>query len=458
MKVDIDILTKYGRPGPRYTSYPTAPHFGAEFGPEDFRKEIVETNRGKDLPDLSLYFHLPFCNTLCYFCACNTIITHNLDKIADYIDLLKKEIRLVSGLIDRDRKVVQFHWGGGTPSYLSPAQIEDLFGFIKDRFAFADDAEVGIEIDPRDLLPEHLPVIRKVGFNRVSFGVQDLDEKVQNAVNRVQPMELNRRVVDQSRALGFESVNIDLIYGLPFQTVDSYSRTLDKVLEISPDRLAVFNYAHVPWMKKHQRIIPTEALPLPEERLNILKMVIERLTGAGYTYIGMDHFAGDDDDLTRALEEGSLYRNFQGYTTHREAEVYAMGITAISQLNDVYAQNVKTIPEYRGLLERDEIPTQIGCRLDDDDRLRRYVITEIMCNNRVFKSEVKLRFGVDFDEYFRDSLGGLDEFVADGLVSLMDDRLQVHEPGRLVVRNIAMVFDRYLDDQPDSTQKYSRTV
>ena len=459
MKVDVDLLTKYGRPGPRYTSYPTAPQFNDKFGPEDYRSEIVETNKGADLADLSLYFHLPFCNTLCYFCACNTIITHNLSKIADYVALLEKEIDLVSDLIDSRRKVVQFHWGGGTPSYLSPEQIAHLVDYIKDRFPFAEDAEVSMEIDPRDLTPEHLPAIRKAGFNRVSFGLQDLDEKVQVAVNRVQPMELNRRVVEESRELGFDSVNVDLVYGLPHQTVDSYARTLDKVLEIAPDRLAVFNYAHVPWLKKHQNIIPVEALPSPEERLQILKLVIERLTGAGYVYIGMDHFAGPEDTLTKALTEGMLHRNFQGYTTYAGTEIYAMGITAISQLSGVYAQNVKSIPEYREMLELGRLPTHIGYRLDDDDKLRRYVITEIMCNNRVMKSEIESRFGVAFDEYFEDSIAKLDGFVADGLLSFHDDRLQVHPEGRLVVRNIAMAFDRYLEDgNSDPKQKFSRTV
>jgi oxygen-independent coproporphyrinogen-3 oxidase len=459
MKVDIDILTKYGRPGPRYTSYPTAPQFSSRFGPAEYRTEIEETNRGDNLSDLSLYFHIPFCNTLCYFCACNTIITSNLSKIADYVDLLKREIELVSGMVNSNRKVVQFHWGGGTPSYLSPAQIDDLFCFIKDHFQFADDAEVSMEIDPRDLTPEHLPAIRKTGFNRVSFGVQDLDEKVQAAVNRVQPMELNRRVVGESRELGFESVNIDLIYGLPYQTLDSYSRTLDQVLEINADRMAVFNYAHVPWMKKHQSIMPEDAMPAPEVRLEILKMVIERLTDAGYAYIGMDHFARQDDDLTRALNEGSLHRNFQGYTTNAGTEIYAMGITAISQLDGAYAQSVKSIPEYREMLEKGMLPTEIGHRLDDDDKLRRYVITELMCNNRVIKSDVEARFGIEFDTYFGDSITKLQEFTADGLVTLHDDRLQVREDGRLVIRNIAMAFDRYLPEgDPDSKQKYSRTV
>jgi oxygen-independent coproporphyrinogen-3 oxidase len=459
MKVDVQLLAKYGRPGPRYTSYPTAPHFTSAFGPEDYRSELIETNRDENMADLSLYFHIPFCNTLCYFCACNTIITHDAAKIADYVGLLRKEIDMVSGLVNPNRKVVQLHWGGGTPSYLSPAQITDLFAYINEKFSFAGGAEISMEIDPRDLTPQHLPAIRKAGFNRVSFGVQDLDVKVQETINRVQPMDLNRRVIEESRDLGFESVNLDLIYGLPYQTVESFSRTLERVLEFSPDRLAVFNYAHVPWMKKHQRMIPADALPTPEERLQILKLVIERLTAAGYTYIGMDHFARQDDDLTVAMNNGTLHRNFQGYTTHAGSEVYAMGITAISQLDGVYAQNVKSIPEYREMLRRDILPTQIGVRLDEDDKLRRYVINEIMCNGRVLKSAVLSRFGVDFDDYFGESLARLDDLVADGLVSLREDRLQVHPKGRLVLRNIAMAFDRYLqEDHPDSEQKFSRTV
>ncbi|MEJ2721954.1 MAG: oxygen-independent coproporphyrinogen III oxidase, partial [bacterium] len=348
LNVDLELLKKYSRPGPRYTSYPTAPQFSDAFGPDDFRDEIVASNSsaGGDLPDLSLYFHIPFCRSLCYFCACNTIITHNPARIAAYLGDLRRELDLIAGLVNPDRKVVQLHWGGGTPTYLTPDQIRDTCAYINDRFTTAGDAEVSMEIDPRGLTPEHLPVIREAGFNRVSFGVQDFDPRVQEAVNRIQPEEMSREVAARSRELGFKSINMDLIYGLPYQTVESYSKTLDKIIDISPDRLAVFNWAYVPWLKKHQRVIPEDAVPEAGVRLDLLKLTIEKLTGAGYVYIGMDHFAKPGDELTRALENHSLYRNFQGYSTHADAEVYAMGVTSISQLRNVYAQNTKDTGTY----------------------------------------------------------------------------------------------------------------
>ncbi len=458
-EVDLEILKKYDRPGPRYTSYPTAPHFHRGFGPREFYQEIVASNQRSDAPDLSLYFHLPFCRTLCYYCGCNVVITHNPHRIAEYLEYVKKEIRLISRLLNPSRKVVQLHWGGGTPTYLSPKQIRDLFLFINDHFNFAPDAEISIEIDPRGLEKDHLPTLHRLGFNRVSFGVQDFHPRVQKAVNRIQPETLTREVVRRSRELGFDSINIDLIYGLPYQTVASYRETIDKIIDISPDRLAVFNYAHVPWLKKHQRVIPEAALPGAVEKLAILKMVIERLTDNGYVYIGMDHFAKPEDELAQALRDHTLYRNFQGYTTRAGAEVYALGITAISQLNRVYAQNVKTTREYYQLLDNGNIPTLVGYRLNKDDQIRRYVITELMCNSRVIKAEVEQRFGIDFDSYFRESLQQLEEFIQDGLLSLLPERIQIHQAGRLVIRNIAMAFDRYLKEDQRKTQPlYSRTV
>ena len=458
-EVDLELLEKYNQPGPRYTSYPTAPHFSSDFGAQDFYNEIVETNQNGNLTDLSLYFHLPFCKSLCYFCACNVIITQNPERIDDYLIYLKKEIDLVSKLINPTRKVVQLHWGGGTPTYLDPNQITDIFSYITDHFNFSDSAEISIEIDPRGLSQDCLSTLRNVGFNRVSFGVQDLDAKVQETVNRIQPESLNREVVKQSRELGFNSINIDLIYGLPYQTVESYSKTLDKIIDISPDRLAVFNYAHVPWLKKHQKLIPTEALPEPTERLKLLKLIIDKLTESGYVYIGMDHFAKPEDELTKALNDHTLYRNFQGYSTYAEAEIYAMGITSISQLNSMYAQNSKGMKKYKQALDQGNIPTHVGYRLNDDDKLRRFVIIELMCNNRVLKPEVWDRFGVDFDEYFSDSIEKLDEFIQDGLIILQPDRLQITEPGRLVIRNIAMVFDAYLgENQLAEKPVYSMTV
>jgi len=387
------------------------------------------------------------------------IVTSSPERIKDYISYIKKEIDLVSGLIDRERKTVQMHWGGGTPTYLDADQIRDVYGHIRKRFDFSDDAEVAMEIDPRRLTREQLSAIREVGFNRVSFGVQDFDPKVQEAVNRIQPEEMSREVLDWSRELGFHSVNVDLIYGLPYQSVESYTKTLESIIDIGPDRLAVFNYAYVPWLKKHQEVISEASLPEPAERLNLLKLIIEELTGAGYVYIGMDHFARPEDELSRALENHSLYRNFQGYSTRAEAEVYAMGITSISQLQNVYAQNAKDIESYNEMIDDGQIPTHVGYRLDDDDKIRRYVITELMCNNRILKEDVKSRYGIDFDTYFSESINKLDEFVKDGLLTLSPDRLQVHETGRLVIRNIAMAFDRYLDsDQGGKKPIYSRTV
>ncbi len=459
VSVDSDLLKKYNQPGPRYTSYPTAPHFHEGFTPEHFLQEIEVTNASKNAPDLSLYFHFPFCRTLCYFCGCNVIITHNPKRIERYLDYLKKEIDLVSAKINSHRKVVQLHWGGGTPTYLTPAQITDIFSYIKTHFNFADDAEISIEIDPRTIKNDHLSTLRSLGFNRVSFGVQDFNVQVQETINRIQTDEQNQFVIDESRRLDFDSVNVDLIYGLPYQTVESYKKTLDRVIELSPDRLAIFNYAHVPWLKKHQQIIPEEAMPDTTERLAILKLVIERLTEAGYVYIGMDHFAKPDDELTKALAEKTLYRNFQGYSTRAGAEVYAMGITAISQLDYVYAQNVKTTKEYETMLDNGQLPTMVGYQLTKDDKIRQFVITEIMCNNRVLKEEVTRRFSIDFDEYFAGFETKLEPFVLDGLVEILPDRIEISDAGRLVVRNIAMEFDAYLEkDRQREKPIYSRTV
>lgn len=458
-EVELDILKKYDRPGPRYTSYPTAPHFHGQFGPADFKEEILRSNAEHNPADISLYFHFPFCPTLCYYCACNTIISQDRSKIEEYLKDLKTEIRMLSRLTNPSRRVVQMHWGGGSPSYLNPEQIDDIFGFIRDHFNFAPQAEISIEIDPRRLTPAHLPTMRRIGFNRVSFGVQDFHPQVQETVNRIQPEELSRQVVQQSRELGFDSVNVDLIYGLPHQTVDSYRETLDKIIDISPDRLAVFNFAHVPWMKKHQRILQPETLPGPDEKLQILKSVIERLTASGYVFIGMDHFAKPDDELSIALNNRTLWRNFQGYTTNAGAEVFAMGITSISQTKNAYAQNAKKTGEYRKMLMEGKFPTVKGVLLDEDDRLRRELITDLMCNNRLLKRNYEEKYGIHFDSYFEEPLGQLQEFIQDDLMSITAEKIQVNESGRLIIRNIAMPFDRYLaDDRKSSQPIYSRTV
>ncbi len=456
-KIDLTKFKKYDKPGPRYTSYPTAPHFNEKFTHENFLDEVIKTNYGKGLPDLSLYFHLPFCDTLCYFCGCNMLITRNRDRVKEYINYLKREIDMMRTYILPDRQVTQLHWGGGTPTHLMPEEIADLASYIKSSFDFKDDSENGCEIDPRDLTKTHLEALRNNGFNRISMGVQDFDEKVQKAVNRIQPEDITRQTVNWVKELGFSSINLDLMYGLPFQTLQSFSDTVDKVINISPDRIAVFNYAHLPWLKKHMALIHAEDLPQPEEKLEILKMTIEKLTSAGYVFIGMDHFAKPDDELTIALNEKKLYRNFQGYSTHAGSDLYAMGITAISQLHNVYAQNYKTEKEYFNSIDNETLPIAKGYNLSEDDILRREVISKLMCNFELDFSDIEKQFNINFKEYFSWGLNNLDEMINDELLILKDNKIEITQMGKLLIRNIAMNFDGYIERKED-TAKYSRTV
>jgi oxygen-independent coproporphyrinogen-3 oxidase len=444
LTVDLDLLRKYNRPGRRPGSSRTAPHFHSGFGPAEFRREIIATNAADDAPDLSLYFHFPFCRSLCSYCGCTVVVTRETGRIDNYLDDMKKEIDLLAGLIRPDRKTVQVQWGGGTPTYLSPEQIRDIFGHIRGRFTFADNAEIGIEIDPRRLSPDHLSTLRDIGFNHVCFGVQDLDPQVQKTVNRVQPEALTRQVIEESRSLGFDSISVDLIYGLPYQSVRSFSKTLHKIIDISPDRLAIFGYGHIPRLKEHQCILEKYPMPDLDERLEMLKTIIETLTGAGYVYIGMDHFAKPDDELARALEDRTLYRNLQGYGTRAGTDLHGIGLTSISQLQNVFAQNTKSTSDYNEAVELGRMPTAFGCRLDEDDKLRGHVVRELICNHRIDKVSIEDRFGVDFDSYFSDSIDRLDEFVADDLIQLSTDRIEVSDTGRPLIRNIATVFCRRL--------------
>ncbi len=456
-EVDLKKFEKYDKPGPRYTSYPTAPQFNENFKREDYLDEIVKTNYGEQTPDLSLYFHIPYCDTLCYFCGCNMLITRNRDRINEYIKYLQKEIDLIRAYILPDRKVAQHHWGGGTPTYLNPDEINQLSSYINQSFAFKDDAEVSCEIDPRELTKAHLEALRNNGFNRISMGVQDFNEKVQKAVNRIQPEDMTRQVINWVRELGFQSINLDLIYGLPFQTLDTFADTVDKIIDISPDRIAVFNYAHVPWMKKHQALIHPEDLPAPEEKLDILKTTIEKLTGAGYVFIGMDHFAKPDDELSTALKEKKLYRNFQGYSTNAGADLYAFGITSISQLKNIYAQNYKTEKEYYKALDDEQIPTAKGYRLTEDDQIRREVIMKLMCDFELNFKSIEDKFNINFKDYFSWGLNNLKEMQKDELVEISNEGITVKDMGRLLIRNIAMNFDGYIERKEDKA-KYSRTV
>jgi len=456
-EIDLDKVRKYDTPGPRYTSYPTAPQFNENFRHEQYLDEIIKTNYGGNLPDLSLYFHIPFCDTLCYFCGCNMLVTRNRDRVKEYIKYLKRETDIVRAYILPERKVSQIHWGGGTPTHLNPDEITELSRYIKEAFIIKPDVEASCEIDPRGLTREHLEALRHGGFNRISMGVQDFDEKAQKAVNRIQPEDITRQTVEWARELGFNSVNLDMMYGLPFQNKKTFGDTVDKVIDISPDRIAVFNYAHVPWMKKHMSLIHPEDLPAAEEKLEILKMTIEKLTSAGYVFIGMDHFAKPDDELAVAFREKKLYRNFQGYSAHAGTDLYAMGITAISQLQRVYAQNFKTEKEYFASIDEGRLPVTKGFQLNDDDVLRRYVIMKLMCDFELNMTGIEKEFNINFREYFAWGLHNINKLIDDGLVSATGDEIKITGMGRLLIRNIAMNFDGYIERKED-TARYSRTV
>ncbi len=454
LEVDLKLVEKYNKPGPRYTSYPTAPHFSEKVGLADWERIIRANNETNDR-DLSLYFHIPYCDTLCYFCGCTTVITRNKDKIEAYLGYLFKELDLVKSRLNPNRKVVQQAFGGGTPTYLSPDQIRRLGHKILNTFRFADNAELACEMDPRGLTKDHIQALKEVGFNRASVGVQDFDPAVQKAVNRINSRGMIQEITDWIRELGFQSLNLDLIYGLPLQTRESVEKTLSAILKLDPDRLAVFNYAHVPWLKPHQKLIKESDLPGPEEKLQMLKMIIETLTSSGYVYIGMDHFAKLDDELTIAQREKSLQRNFQGYSTKAGADIYAFGMSSISQLDDIYAQNTKVIPEYYKYLDQASLPFEKGYLLTEEDQLRRTVIMRLMCDLELDYARLSKNLKVDFEQHFEKELNNLDEFVADELLVLNNAKLTVTNKGRLFIRNIAMTFDEYLGQ---GEGRFSKTV
>ena len=456
--IDIELLKKYDRPGPRYTSYPTAPLFNPSFTDKAFRDEIVSTNTPDSTSDISLYFHFPFCDTLCYFCGCTMLVTRDRDRIEEYNRYLKKEIDLVAPLLSRRRNVVQVHWGGGTPTHLSPEQIRDVAGYIRSSFRIDPVAEMSVEVDPRELTRAHLEALYEAGFNRMSMGVQDFEEHVQELVNRIQPEAMSREVYHWALDIGFKSINFDLIYGLPYQTLKSFEHTVRKVIDFGPDRIAVFNYAHVPWLKPHQKLINPEDLPTPAQKLEILKMTIEVLSSNGYQYIGMDHFAKPDDELARAQKEKTLYRNFQGYSTKSGADLYGFGMSSISHFQNIYAQNTKNIPEYYRAIDGGNFATHLGYRMTADDQIRKYVIMRLMCDLELEKRAVESRFGISFDDYFAESMRALQQFVDDGLVVLSPERISIVGAGRLLLRNIAMCFDAYLESMKKDKPIFSRTV
>jgi oxygen-independent coproporphyrinogen III oxidase len=433
LEVDLDLIRKYNVPAPRYTSYPPATHFGAL--PE---RPILERIRktAASSRDLSIYFHLPFCHSLCWYCGCTTVITSDPLVSRRYIDYLRRELDLMSDQIGTVRNVVQLHFGGGTPTFLQPAELRELGRAIRDHFHFDADIEAGVEIDPRGVTLDHIAALRETGFNRASVGVQDFDPKVQMAVHRIQPKEETMETIRWLRATGFQSLNIDLMYGLPHQTVASFSRTLNEVIEMRPDRLAVFNYAHVPWIKPAQNLL--KQLPAPEVKLELLKLTIERLTACGYTYIGMDHFARHDDELAVAQRNKTLQRNFQGYSTRADTDLFGFGMSSISQVRDAYWQNIKDIPKYYQSLDRGEFAFAKGYVLTPDDQIRREVISRLMCDLSLDFDAISKRISVDFKDYFADELDTLDELQADGLLEVDSEELRVTETGRLLIRNIAM--------------------
>ena len=454
LNVDLDLVRKYNVPGPRYTSYPPATRFSELVTWPDLADEILQNNETDR--DLSLYFHIPFCRSLCWYCGCTTVITTSHRRGAIYLNYLEKELDRMSTLMNPDRKVVQLHLGGGTPTFLLPDDVRRLGDMVRSRFRMADDLEAGVEIDPRALLRDHVMALRELGFNRASVGVQDFDPEVQKAVHRIQPRELTETAISWIRELGFTSLNIDLIYGLPRQTRSSFEKTLNGVLALRPDRLAVFSYAHVPWIKPAQKILEKNELPSPETKLELLKLVVEKLTGAGYSYIGLDHFALPTDDLVAHQRNKTLQRNFQGYSTRGDADIYAFGMSSISKTENVYWQNEKDLGAYYAALDAGQLPIAKGYFLTEDDQIRRETIMQLMCNLGLQYSAMSEKLGIDFQHYFRNELQSLDDLENDGLVQRHVAGIEVTERGRLFIRNIAMRFDAYLPRQTE--RRFSKTI
>jgi oxygen-independent coproporphyrinogen-3 oxidase len=454
---DQELIARYDGRGPRYTSYPTALQFDERLTVGQY-KMAARTSNESQRP-LSLYVHIPFCESLCYYCACNKIVTRTAERVDKYLGHLFREIELQGSLFDDDRIVEQLHFGGGTPTYLSVEQLCGLMTHIAGSFKLdhSNQREFSIEVDPRTVNAATIKVLVDLGFNRLSLGIQDFDPVVQKAVNRIQSAEDVRALVDHSRAAGFESVSFDLIYGLPNQSVESFDRTVDKVIAMQPDRLAVYNYAHLPGRFKGQRMIREEDIPLPETKLQILDHTISRLTDAGYVYIGMDHFALPDDELVKAQNNNTLQRNFQGYSTHRECDLVALGVSAIGHIGNTYAQNTTTTMEYEAMLEAGRLPVKRGIEVDADDQLRAKVIQQLMCHDRLDFADFGARNNIDFKAYFATEVSRLEPLADDGLILLGPEGTQITPKGRLLLRSIAMTFDRYLaDDSNDG--RFSRAI
>ncbi|MFM2107669.1 MAG: oxygen-independent coproporphyrinogen oxidase [Pseudomonadota bacterium] len=463
LEFDSGLIQRLSQSGPRYTSYPTADRFSDQFSSRDYLHAVNHLNaRGARHP-LSLYIHIPFCDTVCYYCGCNKIVTKNRDKAITYLDYLKRELAMQGKLFAGFNQVEQLHFGGGTPTYLSDTQMGDLMQHLRRWFSFADDTkgEYSIEVDPRSVTAARIHTLRAQGFNRISLGVQDFDEQVQRAVNRIQPEQTTLDTIQAARDAGFRSISIDLIYGLPKQTLVSIAETLTKVIAANPDRIAVYHYAHLPHIFKPQRRISEEDLPSSDIKLEMLGLCIRQLNAAGYVYIGMDHFAKPDDELAVAQRQGLLHRNFQGYSTHAESDLIACGVSAISSVGMCYSQNAKTLDDYYDRLDQGELPIVRGYQLSMDDVLRRFIIQRLMCNFELSIRSLEQAYPIKFASYFRLELEALDELRAMGLLTIDSEWIEVTLKGRLLIRNVCMVFDRHLQQARQlysEPLRYSRTV
>ena len=459
-KFDADLLRRYDTPGPRYTSYPTAPQFSPGFDESDLRA-MAATSNGDPIPrPLSLYLHIPFCTSPCFYCGCNRIITRDTARGAAYLTRLYREVAMASALFDRDRDVEQVHFGGGTPNFLTPAQIAEVMDVPRRHFSFAAPARLdcSIELDPRFITPDDVGALAAAGFNRASLGVQDFDPEVQRAVNRIQSVEQTLAIIDACRTHGLQSVNVDLIYGLPKQSLAGFSRTLDITLEARPDRLAIYSYAHLPSMFRPQQRINAEDLPSPEVKLGLLQCAIDKLGEAGYVYIGMDHFALPGDSLAQAQQRGDLHRNFMGYTTHAESDLVGLGVSAISHIGNSFSQNPRDLGSWEQAIDQGRLPVWRGMRLEEDDVIRADVIQQLMCHGTLDYRDLGRRHVIEFTTYFADALQRLRPLQDDGLVELRPDGLRATSRGRMLLRIIAMCFDRYLPTAAASTPRFSRTV
>jgi oxygen-independent coproporphyrinogen III oxidase len=457
LRFDPALVRKYDGFGPRYTSYPTADRFHAGFTSAHYADALGARNERPAAQPLSLYVHLPFCNTICYYCACNKIITANRGRSSKYVRYVGREIGIVSSLLEGQRRVQQLHWGGGTPTFLAHEEMASLMQMLRDAFAFDAHTEASIEVDPRKVEVATVAFLSELSFNRISLGIQDFDPAVQQAVNRIQSEEETRAVFMAARRYGFTSINADLIYGLPRQTVHGFAATLDKVVDLSPDRIALYGYAHVPHLFKAQRQIVAHELPVADTKLAILSTSIDRLAKAGYVYIGMDHFAKPGDELAVALSEGKLHRNFQGYSTRPDCDLIAFGMSAIGKIGPAYVQNVKTLDAYYGALDEGRLPVHRGFELGDDDLLRREIIQKLMCEFRLDVAALEAAHDFRFAERFARELTALAPLAADGLVTLSPALVDVTPRGRMLVRAVAMVFDRYLAEAREKTA-YSRVI